>query len=317
MPSRSEPSIELRALRYLVAASEHGSFRKAALALDIQESSISRRIRDLEDEIGATLFLRHTGGVSLTLAGQRYLVHARRAISHLYEGQMEAAAIGRAEDGHLKIGVFSHLASGFLSDLFAAYDARHSGVHVDFVDASPDDQVTAIRHLELDGAFVLGQPEWPECEVLPLWTEAIFCALPEGHRLAAKTEIAWSDLTEETILNRSEGSGAEVRSLLEWRFARFDAVPQIETQRVARSNLVGLVATGRGVVPIVESETVVPFPGVIYRPVAEARIPYSLVYSPQNGNPAFRSLLSLARSMATVSAAELSGQTDGSLPVAP
>jgi DNA-binding transcriptional LysR family regulator len=48
-------AIELRHLRYVVAAAEHGSFRRAAQALGLQQSAIGRRIRDLEDEIGAAL----------------------------------------------------------------------------------------------------------------------------------------------------------------------------------------------------------------------------------------------------------------------
>jgi DNA-binding transcriptional LysR family regulator len=63
--------IELSQIRYFLAAVEHGSFRKAASGLGIQESTISRRIRDLEDQLGASLFIRHNGGVRLTVAGQR------------------------------------------------------------------------------------------------------------------------------------------------------------------------------------------------------------------------------------------------------
>jgi len=58
-------AVRLNQLRYFVAAVDYGSFRKAAAALSVQESSISRRIRDLEDELGASLFMRHAGGVRL------------------------------------------------------------------------------------------------------------------------------------------------------------------------------------------------------------------------------------------------------------
>jgi DNA-binding transcriptional LysR family regulator len=82
------PSIELRHLRYFLAAAEHGSFRKAAAALNVQESAISRRIRDLEDEIGVALFIRHHGGVHLTHAGQRFLARARKALNHIGSAAM-------------------------------------------------------------------------------------------------------------------------------------------------------------------------------------------------------------------------------------
>lgn len=74
---RNEQSIELRHLRYFIVAAEHGSFRKAGAARGVQESAISRCVRDLEDELGASLFNRYNGGVRLTFAGERFLRRAR------------------------------------------------------------------------------------------------------------------------------------------------------------------------------------------------------------------------------------------------
>ena len=117
--------IELRHIRYFVAASEQGSLRKAAMLLNIEESAVSRRIRDLEDRLGASLFHRHSGGVSLTVAGQRFIRRARIALQQIEDGISDVAAIGRSEDGIVKIGIFSSLASGFLFDLMKAFDAKH------------------------------------------------------------------------------------------------------------------------------------------------------------------------------------------------
>lgn len=297
MQARLPISIELRHLRYCIAAAEHGSFRKAGAAVDVQESSISRSIRDLEDEIGASLFIRHPSGVSLTLAGQRFLARARGALDQIREASEEAASIGRAEQGHLKIGLFSSLASGFLSDLFHVYDERYSGVHIDFVDAAVEDHVVAIRRFEMDAAFVLGRGARSDCDVLHAWSEPLFVALPRGHRLAARTEIAWRDLVDETFLVRSEGSGNQVRGFLEQHFEAMGAFPRIVSQQIARYSLIGLVATGRGIVPVVQSETVISVPDVIYKPMSGERMPFSVIYSPKNDNPAVRTLLSLTRTM--------------------
>lgn len=62
-------AFELRHLHYVVAAGEAGSFRRGVCALVIQESAVSRRIRDLKDDVGAAIFIRHLGGVVLTYAG--------------------------------------------------------------------------------------------------------------------------------------------------------------------------------------------------------------------------------------------------------
>ncbi|MFC0813420.1 LysR family transcriptional regulator [Paracoccus panacisoli] len=92
-------SIELRHLRYFIAAAEHGSFRKAGSSLGLSQSAISRCIADLEDRMGASLFHRHAWGVSQTFAGQRFLHRARRAIKTIDEGAHEVAAAGRSEQG--------------------------------------------------------------------------------------------------------------------------------------------------------------------------------------------------------------------------
>ncbi|MEW6256713.1 MAG: LysR family transcriptional regulator, partial [Pseudomonadota bacterium] len=74
-------------------------------------------------------------------------------------------------------------------------------------------------------------------------------------------------------------------------------------QQVARYSLLGLVATGRGIVPVLESEAVISLPEVVYRPLAGEVIPFSVIYSLRNDNPAVRTLLSLTRKMAQERAA--------------
>lgn len=64
--------IELRHVRYIIAAAESGSFRRAAQDLGVGQSAISRRIRDVEEEIGAQLFRRHSAGVDLTEIGNQF-----------------------------------------------------------------------------------------------------------------------------------------------------------------------------------------------------------------------------------------------------
>lgn len=102
-------SIETRHLRYFVAAAEFGSFRQAGDALGVNESSVSRRIRNLEDRVGASLFNRHSIGVSLTIAGHKFLPQARRILRNIDRSLSEISSVGRAEVGRLKVGVFLSL----------------------------------------------------------------------------------------------------------------------------------------------------------------------------------------------------------------
>ncbi|MCQ0971010.1 LysR family transcriptional regulator [Paracoccus sp. TK19116] len=190
----SKSAVRLHQLRHFVAAVDYGSFRKAAAALAIQESSISRRIRDLEDELGASLFVRHAGGVRLTVAGREFLRNARHALRQIDIGVTKVAAVGRAEQGLIKVGIFSSLASGFLFDLLRVFGERHPKVQVDIIDGNPPEHVAAIRKLCLDVAFITGTAAWDGCEAEHMWCEKVFVVLPDDHALADKPELEWADI---------------------------------------------------------------------------------------------------------------------------
>lgn len=295
----AQPSdmIELRHLRYFIAAAEHGSFRKAAMALAIQESTISRRIRDLEDQLGASLFQRHNSGVLLTLAGQKFVPHARKALRQIGQGAKDVAAIGRSEDGHIKIGIFSSIASGFLSDLLRAYDQRHERVRIELIDGDPADHVASVRQLRLDVAFITGTAQWSDCETEHLWYERVFAVLPSDHALGIKPELDWHDLAGERFIVSDGAPGPEIHDYLVQRLADLGRHPEIHTQYIGRDNLLSLVAIGRGVTVMSEAGTAAQFPGIVYRPIANEVLPFCAVWSPRNDNPACRRLLSLARAM--------------------
>lgn len=294
--------VELRVLRYFIEAADSGSFRKAAAALGIRESSISRRIRDVEDHIGASLFIRHAGGVTLTLAGQRFISRARSALSQLEDGAREVVAIGRSEVGHLSVGLFSSLASGFVSKLFVAYDDKHPNVEVKFSEGSAARHLQSIDRSHMDLAFTIGNRQPHPYDAHQLWRENVFAALWDGHPLSTKSELSWSDLAHESFLVCSGGPGDEVRDYLSLRLGQMGSRPRFRIQNIERYSLLTLVALRRGVAPTLESETAISIPGVIYRPIAGERLPFFAIASPRNDNPAARTLLSLARTMAHPSA---------------
>ena len=297
MPRHSD-WIELRHLRYFVAAAEHGSFRKAGAALGLSQSTISRCIADLEDQIGASLFHRHTWGVSQTYAGQRFLVRARQAIRTVGIGAQDVASVGRSEQGRVKIGIYSSIASGFLTELLVSFGKRYRNVSIEMVDGNPAEHVAAIRQLSLDVAFITGTREWPDCERAPLWSERVFVVLPDSHALTKREELVWCDLADETFIVSETAPGQEIHDHLVRCLADLGRHPDIQVQHISRDNLVPLVAFGRGLTLVSEAMTVAQFPGVVYRPILGEVLPFSAVWSASNDNPAFRRFLSLAKAKA-------------------
>lgn len=290
-------NVGMRQLRYFVTAADAGSFRKAAVHLGIRESAISRGIRDLEDSLGASMFHRHNSGIGLTVAGRRFLRGARLFFRQLNDAVMDVAAVGRSERGQLKIGIFSSLASGFLSELLRGYGRLHSGIRLELIEGNPAEHVAAIRKLDLDIAFVTGTGNWQDCEVDQFWQERVFAVLPAFHPLAVKHEVEWRDLSTENFIVSEGAPGPEIHDYLVQRLAELGHHPEIHTQQVGRDNLLSLVAVGRGLTVMSEAGTAAQFPGIIYRPIMNEVLPFSAIWSAQNDNPACRRLLSLARSM--------------------
>lgn len=289
--------IELRHLRYVIAAAEQSSFRAAARVLSVHESAISRRVRDLEDEIGVALFIRHRCGVDLTDAGQRFLIRARKALNQVGHAAIEAGSFGRGEVGTVRIGIFSSLASGFLPDLLRAYVDANPHVRPDLIEGGPSRHIAAIQRHQIDIAFLTGSPNADGCDVVHLWNERILVAMPKEHDLVSIKEINWEHLQDRHFIVSENDPGPEIHDYLVKHLCGLGRHPSIERHRVGRDNLMHLVAMGQGLTLVHEAARAARFPGVDYRPLDDEMLPFCAIWSPHNDNPALRRLLSLAKTM--------------------
>lgn len=290
-------AIELKHLRYVLAAAEHHSFRRAAKVLGVNQSAISRRIRDLEDELGASLFNRHSGGVELTYAGQNFIEHARPALGQIGCAASMADACGSGRTGLVRVGIFSSLSSGFISDLLRDYERRHADVRLDFIEGAPSEHLTAIRRYKMDIAFLTAATIPTGCERQHLWTERVFVVVPSSDVLADKSELVWADLRNRHFIVSISDPGPEIHDYLVKHLAQLGYCPSIEKCAVGRDNLMQLVSFRKGLTLTSEATTGTIFPGTVYRPLAGEELPFCAIWSPDNDNPALRRLLSLARVM--------------------
>jgi len=264
----------------------------------IRQSSVSRCIRDLEDRLGTSLFHRHRSGVSLNRAGHQFLPRARHTIRGLDESLHAIALLGRSENGRIKIGIYSSIASGFLAELLRSFGDQHNDVQIQLIDGNPEEHLAAIRQLELDVAFLTGTRAWQDCDSAFMWSEGVFVVLPERHELAIRTAVDWRELSGEAFMVSETAPGQEIYDYLVRKLADLSWHPDIHVQSVGRDNLLSLVAIGRGLTVVSEAMTATNHPGVVFRPIKGERLPFSAIWSPNNDNPAFRRLLSMATTKA-------------------
>src|ERR1700693_2599124 len=178
--------MELRHLRYFVAVAEAGSLTVAAARkLHTSQPSLSRQIRDLEDEVGAQLLTRRARGIELTPAGRAFLAHARSVL-----GKVEAAAEAARRAAHPAKPCFS---MGFLTGHELTWMPEALRILRDelpniagMISSQYSPQLAeAISKGKIDAAFLRRERGVPELAFRPLVKEPLVMILPGDHRLAA------------------------------------------------------------------------------------------------------------------------------------
>jgi DNA-binding transcriptional LysR family regulator len=296
----SARTLKLVTITQALLVAEYSSFRRAASALGVRQSAVSRRVQELEDELGVSIFERHHAGVRVTNVGVRFLQEAREALLQLDHAVKAATAAGSGTVGRLGIGILSSMATGYLRDLIQVYCSQYPDVTVQILEGASADNIAAVRKRQLDVAFIINTTHAEGCETVPLWNERIIVVLPENHVLRAKKEIEWADLRDESLIVRQSERDPVLCDRLTKRIATADHEPSVRKLKIGRETLMNLVAMGLGVGLTSESTVATPFPKVVFRPIAgdDELLQFSAVWLAHNDNPALRRFLSLARRIA-------------------
>lgn len=290
----------MTAYRYLAAAAQNGSFRRAAEALGIRQSSISRSVRAIEDQLGVSLFHRGTAGIRLTNAGERFLSEVLPALDQLALAAASAAAAGRAALGTLRIGTPPALIGGLLGQIVRTFARQHPDVVIGLEDDRCEDYAGRVRQYRLDIAFTTGSAIALNCEAAELWREPLFVAMPSAHDLAAREQIDWKALRREAFLVTRSDPGSAIRNHIVARTHGFAGVPDIAICLVSPGLLLNLVGLGQGVALVPACWKDLQAAGIVYRPLTNLSetLPIRAVWSAQNDNPALRRFLSIAHTLA-------------------
>lgn len=299
MPTPLGSRIPLASLIQALAVAEHLNFRHAANALGVSVSSVSTRVKALEEDLGILLFERHARGVRLTEAGRHFVAQVSAGVDQLNHAVKTAGMVARGERGGLRIGIHGLIPGSFLANLLERYREEHPDIEVEITEGTARDAAMQLRANRLDVAFVAGTPEMPDCHTRPIWTEPLVAVLPDGHRFAGQSAITWADLVSETFLVRYSGTGPQVHDHIVLRLAGRWPTPSILRFDVGRSTLLSMVGQGFGITIVGAATALLPTTGIIFLPFADEPEPvaFSAVWSPFNRSPTLKNLLNLASYM--------------------
>lgn len=287
--------MDLKDLRTFVAVSEAGGFRRAADYIGIEQSALSRRVRNLEDELGVSLFERHRGGVRLTRAGERFKQDVRAVLASLEVAVAHAAGAGVGNNGSLKLGVGPTLFGGPMRTLMDAWREQHPEVHLLLVESSPQENLANVIGRSLDVAIVAGTDWNGSCEVEVLWRDQVNIVVPKRLVGQFQVPVPPSTLTARDYIVSRCGFGPQVRDWILRHLSNLEASPRVEFVDVSRGVLFSMVGLGLGLTLATAAEAEVEYPNVAFLPVDGEMIPYSALWLAENDNPTLRRFLSLAR----------------------
>ncbi|MFG6667782.1 LysR family transcriptional regulator [Halomonas sp. HNIBRBA4712] len=275
---------DIRQLRYFVAVAEERNFRRAAKRLHITQPPLSQAIRQLEAELGATLFSRNTHGVRLTRAGEVFLAEATSLLSAVEQSARRARQAEAGEIGRLRLGYSaSALYLQALTRALAALVAQRPQITLTLCAGNAQGHLNALRDGQLEAAVV--RAEFAEISadglnITQLGDEPLYALLEGSHPLASRDALRLSELAGERLLLQPAADRTFLRRQIEG-LAERDGVSLAGALDVPDlAAITGFAVAGLGVA-IVPKSVALSVVGALAIPLDDegASSPLSLVYA--------------------------------------
>jgi LysR family transcriptional regulator, benzoate and cis,cis-muconate-responsive activator of ben and cat genes len=240
--------MELRHLRYFVAVAEAENVSRAALKLHVSQPSLSRQIRDLEDELGFLLLERTAKSVSLTDAGRAFLGEARAVLQRADDAVKTARAVATGGRGEVHLGYAPSPTARILPPTLRAFQAALPGVRVKLHDLSTEEMLGGLREGKLQIAFLVR----PTPAMLrgfrfeELIRDPVRLAVPPGHLFARLRSIPLTRAATEPWVALSREDYPEYHEFLAALFSRTKKKPRIVEEYESTASLVSAIESGRG-----------------------------------------------------------------------
>lgn len=284
--------MELRHLRYFVTVAETCHFGRAAERLHMAQPALSQAIRQLEAELGASLFARTTRQVSLTSAGEFLLTEARRILGAVEDGMRGVRRIADGQSGLVRIGFTGTAAFSHLPRIARMVQRELPDVALEIhADLLTPAQCDGLRGGRLDLGVLRPPADGEGIALRTIEIEPLILAVPADHRLAAEPVVPMAALRSEDFVGyASKNSVVNDAVLRACHAAGFS--PHRVHEAPGTAVLLALVAAGLGVAVVPGSARVLPLAGLVFRELADGgAIELALAWRRGNDSPVVQSVL--------------------------
>jgi DNA-binding transcriptional LysR family regulator len=243
--------VELRHLRYFVAVAEMENVSRAATQkLHVAQPSLSRQIRDLEDEIGVPLLERTARAVRLTDAGRAFLDEARAILKHTNEAVLKARAIGGKRETELHVGDFPLVAARIMPRLLRDYQKAMPNVRVKLHDWPVEEEIAGVRDGQLQLAIIIPPltGNWRrELRFEELLTVRVCLAVSCNHPFVQREAVSLTEAAREPFIGLLHEEYPQHRVYVDAIFARVKDKPRFIEEHDGWAGLFSAVDAGTGV----------------------------------------------------------------------
>lgn len=284
--------MELRHLRYLVAAADAGSLSDAAVkTLHTAQPSLSRQLRDLESEVGVQLFTRHARGIEITKAGEAFLVHARLALAQAAEAVNAARRVARPTRPVFSIGFLTGQEVDWLPHVTAMLRDELPTIEFKVMSLYSPDLADAIAEGHVDLGFLRVEPR-KDVTYHVIAEEPLVAVMSSDNALAAQNSVDPAQLVSETYIGYSDAPHV-LRDVVD-RYLRDRGIDLVPSHRIDNFAMgISLVASVRGVALLpAYVEPLLPW-SVVSRPLrgVAPTIELAIGYRADNRSPTLKTFL--------------------------
>jgi len=240
--------MELRHLRYFLAAAEEENISRAALKLHVSQPALSRQIRDLEEELGVLLLERGAKSVRLTEAGRVFFEEAREVLFRADQAVKKTRAVGHRGTTELPVGYAPSLTVQVLPKALRVFQKEAPAVRVILHDLSTEEMLARLR----DGAIQLALLVQPTPAMLRgLIFEEIarypMClAVPTDHPLARLRSVSVKQVAGQPLIGYSRAGYPEYHDFMQELFSSLPHPPRLVEEHDGVTSLIAAVESGRG-----------------------------------------------------------------------
>ena len=239
--------MNLRDLKYIIAVAETHHFGRAAQRCFVSQPTLSGQIKKLEEQLGVAIFERTNRSVEITPVGEAILDHARQLMEQADAIEQLAHAHQDPLAGPLRIGAIPTLSPYLMPLLLVPLKQEYPQLRLVLTEEVTDTLLERLRKFEIDAALLATPVEKHDLEVMPLFVEPFWLALPSRHPLNDRDDITRRDLEKLELLLLAEGHCLAKQAMDVCRMKERSEKGEMADLRAASlETLLQLVAAGLG-----------------------------------------------------------------------